>query len=246
MDASLKNNQNLKQYSDYKFACIKCEKQLTVEKEVGEHMDTEDRPVHDGRETDNLNFSETIGSSSPLGSEDAAASKVKDVDLSDIILAEEDITEVLSGFIEIDPNIPKTEFLGSEDLKQENNEYYGDGDSCDQCDCTTTLKSNLKTHQQNKHQAHYLNNSGSSSPLAEDDVLIDTAASNVKDVDLSEAVQVSVSEEDVKFLDVLIDLKRENNEYLDLRRYEILNPNVKYLCFHCKIYDKKESSLRTQ
>ena len=48
-----------------------------------------------------------------------------------------------------------------------------------------------------------------------------------------------LAEEDVKFLDVLIDLKQENNEYLDLR-----NPNVKYLCFHCKIYDKKESSLR--
>ena len=49
--------ENLKQYSDCKFACIKCEKQLTVEKEVGEHMDTEGRPVHDGREIDNLNFS---------------------------------------------------------------------------------------------------------------------------------------------------------------------------------------------
>ena len=60
-----------------------------------------------------LNNSEILGSSSPLGSEDAAASKVKDVDLSDIILAEEDVTEVLLGFIEIDSNIPKTEFLGS-------------------------------------------------------------------------------------------------------------------------------------
>ena len=33
---------------------INLKKQLTVEKEVGEHMDTEGRPVHDGRETDNL------------------------------------------------------------------------------------------------------------------------------------------------------------------------------------------------
>ena len=45
---------NLKQYSDCKFVCIKCEEQLTVEKEVGEHVDeqAEFRPVSDDRETD--------------------------------------------------------------------------------------------------------------------------------------------------------------------------------------------------
>ena len=52
--------ENLKQYSDCKFECIKCEEQLTVEKEVWEHMDaqaTECRLVSDGREADILNTS---------------------------------------------------------------------------------------------------------------------------------------------------------------------------------------------
>ena len=44
--------ENLKKYSDCKFACIKCEEQLAVEKQVGEHVDTECRPVSDVREAD--------------------------------------------------------------------------------------------------------------------------------------------------------------------------------------------------
>ena len=35
------HSENLKQYSDCKFACTKCEEQLTMEKEVGEHMDAQ-------------------------------------------------------------------------------------------------------------------------------------------------------------------------------------------------------------
>ena len=214
-------SENLKQYSDCKFACIKCEKQLTVEKEVGEHMDTEGRPVHDGRETDNLNFSSQ-------GEEDLKKSKL-DSNFACKLCEKRSYDERnLKKHLQVKhkEKIKNSRNYDKKDLKfdikcekQQHEVDHGDGDSCDQCDFTATLKSSLKTHQQSKHQAHYLNNSetiGSSSPLAEDDVLIDTAASNVKDVDLSdiklsnyEAVQVSVfdlAEEDVT--EVLLGLLR--------------------------------------
>ena len=142
----------------------------------------------------------------------------------------------------------------------------------DQCDFTATLKSSLKTHQQSKHQAHYLNNSetiGSSSPLAEDDVLIDTAASNVKDVDLSdiklsnyEAVQVSVfdlAEEDVTevllgFIEIDSNIPKteflgsEDDVLIDLKQenneYSEFKDNKPFKCKKCKKKFNKEKQMR--
>ena len=124
------DERNLKKHLQVKhkgviYSCNECDFNATLKQSLRRHQQSK----HEDNFTAHyLNNSETIGSSSHLGSEDAAASKAKDVDLSNIILAEEDVTEVILDFIEIDSNILKTEFLGSEDdvlidLKQENNEY---------------------------------------------------------------------------------------------------------------------------